>query len=163
MLIYGSYKSMVYSSHPFIVFAPTAWLQAKTVTADRRNEATLIQRVYGKFGCHYTLVRNVSMKICIVSADHPDYLMLFREHVSRRAAGKGRAVLEGVGLDAEVIEACFQGHPLNEEETVQAGLNKWSAGQGRQPPTWKVLLGTMDYANIARWRIDRLNMDLGLH
>ena len=57
--------------------------------------------------------------------------------MSRKAANKGRAILEGVGLDTEAIEACFSSHPLNEEEAVQAGLTKWSAGQSHKPPTWE--------------------------
>ena len=57
--------------------------------------------------------------------------------MSRKAANKGRAILEGVGLEAEDIEACFSSHPLNEEEAVQAGLIKWSAGQSHKPPSWE--------------------------
>ena len=57
--------------------------------------------------------------------------------MSRKAANKGRAILEGVGLDTEAIEACFSRHPQNEEEAVQAGLTVWSAGQSHKLPTWE--------------------------
>ena len=96
------------------------------------------------------------MKCLPFSADHQDQLILFRTCVSRNAASKGRAVLEGVGLSAETIEACFNSHPLNEEEAVQAGLTQWSGGQGRQPPTWQVLLGAMTYAQIAQEHVQEL-------
>ena len=94
--------------------------------------------------------------------DHPDQLMFFRTHVSRTAAGKGRAVLEGVQLDSAAISACFTSHPQNEEEAVQAGLIKWIEGQGRQPPTWAVLLKAMKYAQIAQQHVQNLKEELGL-
>ena len=59
--------------------------------------------------------------------------MLFRKHVSRRAADKGMAVLEGVGLDATTIQTCFEDNPHKIEEVVQNGLTKWSEGQGLHP------------------------------
>ena len=94
------------------------------------------------------------------SADCPDHRILFRKYVSRQAAGKGRAVLEGVELDTMTIAACFSHHPLNEEEAVQAGLTRWSGGQGRQPPTWEVLISAMEYAMIAQQHIEDLKKDL---
>ena len=90
------------------------------------------------------------MKSLSYTIDRPDYLKLFRKHVSRRAAGKGRAVLEGVELDAPTIGACYNAHPQNEEETVQDGLTRWSDGKGLQPPTWEVLIKAMEYAEIAQ-------------
>ena len=89
--------------------------------------------------------------------------MLSRIHVSRTAAGKGRAVLEGVGLHTATIEACFADHPQDAEAAVQAGLTKWIGGKGCQPPTWKVLVDAMDYAGIAQQHIQALKADLGLH
>ena len=94
--------------------------------------------------------------------DCPDRLMLFRTHVSRTAAGKGRAVLEGVRLDSAAITACFTSHPQNEEEAVQAGLIKWIEGQGRQPPTWAVLVKALKYAQIAQQHVQSLKEELGL-
>ena len=102
------------------------------------------------------------MKCLPFSTDRPDHLKLFRTCVSRNAASKGRAVLEGVGLFAETIEACFNSHPLNEEEAVQAGLTKWSGGQGLQPPTWEVLIEAMEYAQIAEKHETALKEKLGL-
>ena len=60
------------------------------------------------------------MKCRAFSADRPDHLILFRKYVSRKAATKGRAVLEGVGLLTETIDACFSTHPQDEEGAVQA-------------------------------------------
>ena len=99
----------------------------------------LSQNVYGE------LVSSVTCEECAVkcrafTADCPDHLILFRKYASRKAATKGRAVLEGVGLLTETIDACFSSHPQNEEGAVQAGLTRWSSGQGRQPPTWEVLM-----------------------
>ena len=96
------------------------------------------------------------MKCLPFSTDCSDHLRLFRACVSRKAASKGRAVLEGVGLPTYAIDACFNSHPLNEEEVVQAGLTKWSGGQGLQPPTWQVLLGAMTYAQIAQEHVQEL-------
>ena len=83
-------------------------------------------------------------------------------YVSRRAGGKGRAVLEGLGLDLYTIEACFRSNPLDEEEAVQAGLIRWKDGQGL-PPTWSVLFEAMDYAGIGPQHIQSLKATLGLH
>ena len=126
-------------------------------------QLTLSQKVTGE--CGYSFPgRNsdVSVKGLILSADHPRQLMFFRKHVSRRAAGKGRAVLEGVGLDAPTIAACFSAHP-QKEEAVQEGLTRWCGGKGFQPPTWEVLVDAMDYAEIAQQDIQSLKTALDLH
>ena len=86
--------------------------------------------------------------------------MLFRKHVSRRAADKGRAVLEGVGLDAPTIQTCFEDNLHKIEEVVQNGLTKWSEGQGL-PPTWQVLCESMEYAEIGQQHIQGLKTALG--
>ena len=82
--------------------------------------------------------------------------------MSRTAADNGRAVLEGVGLHTATIRPCFEDHPRNTEAAVQAGLTKWIEGKGCQPPTWEVLLGAMEYAQIAQQHIQDLKADLGL-
>ena len=94
--------------------------------------------------------------------ERQNYLMLLRTYVSRKAAGKARAVLEGVGLDAPTIEACFSAHPQKEEDAVQEGLTRWCGGQGTKPPTWEVLLAAMDYAQIEQRYIEGLRKALGL-
>ena len=86
--------------------------------------------------------------------------MLFRKNVSRAAAGKGRAVLEGVWLDAATIESCFRSNPLDEEAAVQAGLTKWVEGKGRQPPTWEALIEAMKDAEIRPAHLKRLKTNL---
>ena len=78
------------------------------------------------------------------------YPILFRTYVSRPSAGKGRAVLEGVGLAPETIRACYIRHPLEEEEAVQDGLIKWAEGHHGYSPTWKVLLKAMKNAGVAQ-------------
>ena len=88
--------------------------------------------------------------------------MLFRIHVSRKAAGKARAVLEGVGLDAPTISACFRANPLDDEEAVQEGLTRWKGGKGTQPPTWGVLIQAMEYAEIEQQSVQALKGKLGL-
>ena len=99
---------------------------------------------------------------CPLCIDRPDYLILFRTYVSRNAAGKGRAVLEGVGLDSSAIEACFQSNPLKDEEAVQAGLIKWKGGQSQDfPPTWRVLIDAMEYAEVGQQYIAGLKTKLG--
>ena len=98
-----------------------------------------------------TPVRNVCIyEGLTLSADRPDHIRLLRKHVSREAAGKGRAVLKGVGLDSEIIEACYWNNQSG-EGAVQEGLTKWCRGQGTQPPTWSVLIEAMECAGIA-WR-----------
>ena len=88
--------------------------------------------------------------------------MLLRKYVSRRAAGNGRAVLEGVGLDAPTIATCFSAHPMNEEEAVQVGLIRWCGGQAFEPSTWRVLVQAMQYALIDQQAVQGLKERLGL-
>ena len=96
-----------------------------------------------------------------LSVDCPGNLMLLRKYVSRRSAGKGKAILEGVGLESDAIEACFQSNPLKEEEAVQAGLIRWKDSQIQNfPPSWGVLIDAMDYAEIAQEHIDGLKVAL---
>ena len=109
-----------------------------------------------------SLVRNVGTKGLALSADHPDHVVLFTTHVSRKAAGRRRAILEGVGLDSSTITACFNANPLDDEAAVQEGLTTWTGGQGRQPPTWGVLIEAMEYAGIAQMYIYDLEEKLGM-
>ena len=73
--------------------------------------------------------------------------MMFRQHVSRKAAGKGRSVLEGLKLDSATIDTLIENNPNDIESTVQAGLIKWSGGQGR-PFTWQVLCDAVEEARM---------------
>ena len=134
----------------------------ETVTGTAGNDPSLTQKVTGELVVHASLVWSVSVMIPSFSADCQNYLMLFRKHVSRTAAGKERAVLEGVWLDAPTIEACFVNNPKNVEEAVQAGLTKWAGGKGCQPPTWGVLVKAMEYAEIDSKHIQDLKASLGL-
>lgn len=87
--------------------------------------------------------------------------MLFRTYVSRNAASRGRAILEGIGLNYETIEACFQNNQCTKEEVVQEGLIEWTAGQG-EPPTWEMLIEAMHNANFAQQHIHGLKTKLHL-
>lgn len=100
------------------------------------------------------------MKGVTVYAEWPDHLMLFRQYVSRRAGGRARALLDGVGLNSPSIEACFDVNPRSVEEAVQDGLCKWVGGKGTQPPTWNVLLDAMDYAGIPQQDVQKLRANL---
>ena len=86
--------------------------------------------------------------------------MLFRRFVSRNAAGRGQAVLEGVGLSSEAIRMCYSNSPHNEEEAVQYGLNRWKDGEGITPAIWKVLFEAIDYAGIAVQHITSMEEEL---
>ena len=103
----------------------------------------------------------MSVKSYPSNAEYPRYLILLRKYVSRRAAGNGRAVLEGVGLYAPTIATCFTAHPMNEAAAVQEGLTKWCEGHGTQPPTWDMLIDAMAYAEFAQQEIHDLKLELG--
>ena len=89
---------------------------------------------------------------------HPKYAILLRAYVSRNSAGKGRALLESVGLKPAEIDMCYANHPRNVEEAVQTGLNKWI--EKDLPKTWKVLVGAMEHAEIAVQDITELKEQL---
>ena len=135
-----------------------------TPPVPREGDSALCQEVTGE--CMWSSSPSVYIHKCegsCSSADCPDHLMLFRQYVSRKAAGKARAILEGVGLDSSTIDACFSAHPLNDEEIVQVGLVRWRNGQGsphKQPPTWEVLISAMEYAGMAQQHIKELKGNL---
>ena len=138
-------------------------LLASSADSLQSDDAILSQKVYGELVILVSLWKNVSVKSFPSNADHPRYLILLRKYVSRRAAGNGRAVLEGVGLDAPTIAACFTAHPLNEEGAVQEGLTKWcGASKGFQPPTWGVLVDAIEFAELAQQDIEGLKAALDL-
>ncbi len=66
--------------------------------------------------------------------------------MSRQAWGKGRALLEALGLSGAQIAECYSMHPLNEEEAVQHGLQVWL--EGGTNTTWEALLEAMETAKI---------------
>ena len=80
--------------------------------------------------------------------------------MSRLSAGKGRAVLEGLGLAPEAIEACYGSYPRKEEEAVQDGLIKWAQGHHGYSPTWRILLDAMEYAHVAQHHCQELREEL---
>ena len=78
--------------------------------------------------------------------------------MSRQAWGRGRALLEALGLTRAQIARCYGMHPLNEEESVQEGLQAWIEG-GRNT-TWGDLLRAMETAGIAIQQRDGLKEEL---
>ena len=66
--------------------------------------------------------------------------------MSRQAWDKGRALLEALGLSGAQIAKCYGMHPLNEEESVQHGLQVWLEGGANT--TWEALLEAMETAEI---------------
>ena len=78
--------------------------------------------------------------------------------MSRQAWGRGRALLEALGLTGAQIAQCYGMHPLNEEESVQDGLQAWIEG-GRNT-TWGDLLRAMETAGIAIQQRDGLKEEL---
>lgn len=86
------------------------------------------------------------------------YEVLLREFVSRNAAGKGKAVLEYVGLSAEERNMVYANNPRDEEQAVQEGLLKWT--ESRVNTTWKVLVDAMRHAGIAVQYINKLKEEL---
>ena len=78
--------------------------------------------------------------------------------MSRQAWGKGRALLEALGLTGAQIAQCYGMRPLNEEESVQDGLQAWIEG-GRNT-TWGDLLRAMETAGIAIQQRDGLKEEL---
>ena len=123
----------------------------------------LSQEVTGEYGYRSSSsVRNMGMNGLALSAGRTDHIRLFRIYVSRKAAGKARAVLEGLNLDTPTTDACFSAH-TKDEEIVQAGLVKWKEGQGllqKQRPTWKVIISAMEYVEIAQQHIKELEEKL---
>ena len=149
----------VHLTQPFHLWSPLDISHTGASTVGSGRDPVFSQKVYGELVSAVTC-EECAVKCCAFSADRPDHLILFRQYVSRKAATKGRAVLEGVGLLTETIYACFTSHPLDEEGAVQAGLTRWSGGQGRQPPTWEVLISAMGYAEIPQQHIENLRKDL---
>ena len=84
--------------------------------------------------------------------------MLLRTYVSRKAIGRGRVLLEGVGLSSKAIAMCYSSHH-DEEEAVQSGLMRWRDGEGASP-TWAVLLEAMDYAELGVQHITALQQEV---
>ena len=78
--------------------------------------------------------------------------------MSRQAWGKGRALLEALGLTGAQIARCYGLHRPNEEESVQEGLQAWIEG-GRNT-TWGDLLRAMETAGIAIQQRDGLKEEL---
>ena len=103
----------------------------------------------------------VFLKVFVLSfiAGNQKCDMMLRKFVSRVAAGKGRAVLEGLGLPAGTRAMCFVNNPSNVEEAIQYGLLEWKNGHGYNP-TWEVLLGAMAYAEIPVQDVKKLKEEI---
>ena len=91
--------------------------------------------------------------------DSEGYPILLRTYVSRRSAGKGRALLEKLGLSPEKIALCYSKYPQDEEEAVQEGLYAWKDDVSSEP-TWKMLVDAMLYAGIGVQYVEELKEEL---
>ena len=78
--------------------------------------------------------------------DLKTHLVLLRKYVSRHSYGKGKALLEALGLTEAQIAKYYGNSPLNEEEAVQDGLKAWIGGS--LDSTWSDLLEAMETAGI---------------
>ena len=78
--------------------------------------------------------------------------------MSQQACGKGRTLLEALGLSASQIAKCFGMQPLNVEEAVQHGLKMWLE-EGTNT-TWEGLLEAMETARINAYIRERLKEEL---
>ena len=78
--------------------------------------------------------------------DLKNHLVLLRKYVCRQAYGKGRALLEALGLTKAQIAKYYGMYPLNEEEAVQDGLQAWIGGSLES--SWSDLLEAMETAGI---------------
>ena len=87
------------------------------------------------------------------------HALIFRKCVSRKSAGKGKALLECLGLSPDEIKFCYQSNPLNEEQSIQDGLIKWWETHGNHC-TWQVLLSAMHFAGIAQQHCTELVEEL---
>ncbi len=86
--------------------------------------------------------------------------MLLRRYVSSQAWGKGRALLEALGLNGALIVKWYSMYHPNEEESVQSGLQEWIGR--RTNITWKNLLKAMNVAGIAVQQCEELKKELYL-
>lgn len=76
----------------------------------------------------------------------------------RPACGKRRALLEAVGLIGAQIAKYYSMHLLNEEESIQDGLQVWIVGGVNA--TWEDLLNAIETAGIATQQHEGLKEDL---
>ena len=95
-------------------------------------------------------------------AARKNYAILLRKYVSRKSAGKGKAVLEYVGFDGSEIEMFYVKKQKDEEEAVHSGLLEWASGKAKGccPTTWEVLIGAMEHAEISVQYINKLKEEL---
>ena len=80
------------------------------------------------------------------AVDFKNHPVLLRRYVSRQAYGKGRALLEALGLSTAKIKKYYGMYPLNEEESVQEGILAWIGEHLNS--TWGDVLNAMKVAGI---------------
>ena len=83
---------------------------------------------------HHLQGMSMDVSSLSVPTDRPNHIMLFRKHVSRKAAGKARAVLEGVDLDTPTIDACFTDNSGVEEKIQSNGAKTKVTPTSNLPP-----------------------------
>ena len=100
--------------------------------------------------------RALTLPVAVV--DHKEHLVLLRTYVSRQACGKGRALLEALGLTRAQIAGCYYIQPQEEEDSVQKGLQTWI--DRNINATWRDVLDAMETAEIAIQPRDKLKKKL---
>ena len=81
------------------------------------------------------------------AVDFKNHPVVVRRYVSRQAYGKGRALLEALGLSTAKIKKYYGMYPLNEEESVQEGILAWIGEHLNS--TWGDVLNAMKVSGIA--------------
>ena len=98
---------------------------------------------------------------CCTGCGQQCSLQLFRKYVSRNAFSKGRAVLEWVGLDPEVVNHCYGSPTLDEEAAIQKGMLKWRETHGNVPLiVASPILEAMKFADIVQQHCSELVEEL---
>ena len=120
----------------------------------------MVHPIYTNFTCSRR-VPHVFTSVSFIfpsPAAHSKCAFLLRTYVSRKSAGKGRALLAYFGLDTAEIDMCYADHPHSEEEAVQTGLKKWI--ESDLPKTGRVLIGAMEHLEISVQDIRDLKEEL---
>ena len=102
--------------------------------------------------------QNTCRSLPVAAVGLSSHLVLLRRRVSQQAWGKGRALLEALGLSRAQIAECYGMHPLNEKEAVQHGLQVWL--EGGTDATWEALLEAMETAEIDVQQREELKEEL---
>ena len=94
----------------------------------------------------------ISVTVC------ENHAALFRKCVSKKGAGKGKALLECLGLSSPEIKLCYKNNPHDEVQAIQDGLDKWETNGDHC--TWQILLDAMTSADFTQQDCKELEEEL---